>query len=1187
MLVSSKQLPIGRSHSWDTLGGPECQWGPERVPESMYDQQQGRLSVRRNSVSYGSEAAGGQGWYEPPSGVHPPDLDLKRDPYSYQESLYSQGFVDRQDPRAMRKCSVPELNSHYNRPPVANCGTLPPQDYYPQDPALTPRQLDDPRAFYRGGEQTQPHPLSRSASHYGMNASMTGGPPSAAPPSAHEMGLRYREPSVSIPPPPNTPGPKMVPSREPSPVRYATEPSSPRYGSEPPTLAGRNAYTDVNRVVDPRQPAATCLVVDPASQGIDVNGGSRGMVVRQESPTPYSPMQQQMQLTQQLQQQMQAVQLQQMQQAQQLQQQMQPAAQLQQQMQPSMQQLPQQIQPPMQQVPQQVAPPMQQVQQPMQQLPMQQQQLQPVPPVQPQMQMQMQPVQPAPQPMQPAVQQMAQVQQMSPVPQQVQPAPPPVNSLYDPSAASMVPQSSVLPAHPMSLPPPPAQTVPPTPVAQAPPADPKRMADPEFLALLRNDGVSESTITSLLQQGFDSAGMLAVMEENDVRSVAPNLGQARVLSRVALSCKRPAEAPQPTPQHNPNHLGAMPPSRGRSNSFSHRSDVYQPHHNMSLGIGVGMESQMLTAPPTPMQTLSPRFGEAIGRRPSSAPSQHLLETTGGYPPGPRTPGAYSGAMVPVQPRPMSAYSSQPSLHMSQHMAALPHQMSGMSHQMQALPGPPQIQQIQAMPQHLPAVPQHLAMTPQPPQQAPKAYSTNYTVPMELMKRDRSLVPLTPMHSPHHSPQAMRKPGQVVPSDGTMVSMGTAMQAQSASLANQKLSRRTGPPVICSTMASPETSNRPQIMNGPMHPRPLVALLDGRDCTVEMPILKDLATVAFCDAQSTQEIHEKVLNEAIGAMMYHTITLTREDLEKFKALRIIIRIGSGYDNIDIKAAGDLGIAVCNIPSAAVEETADSTLCHILNLYRRHTWLYQALREGTRVQSVEQIRELASGAARIRGETLGLIGFGRSGQAVAVRAKGFGFNVIFYDPYLQDGLERSLGVTRVYTLQDLLYQSDCVSLHCNLNEHNHHLINDFTIKQMRQGAFLVNSARGGLVDEKALAQALKEGRIRGAALDVHESEPFSFAQGPLKDAPNLICTPHTAWYSEQASLEMREAAATEIRRALLGRIPDSLRNCVNKEFFVTTAPWGMMEQQMQPELNGAAYGRQVQAISPGGMQDKMYT
>ncbi|XP_072923940.1 C-terminal-binding protein 1-like isoform X1 [Hemitrygon akajei] len=364
--------------------------------------------------------------------------------------------------------------------------------------------------------------------------------------------------------------------------------------------------------------------------------------------------------------------------------------------------------------------------------------------------------------------------------------------------------------------------------------------------------------------------------------------------------------------------------------------------------------------------------------------------------------------------------------------------------------------------------------------------------------------------------------------------------------------------------------RPPILNGPMHPRPLVALLDGRDCTVEMPVLKDVATVAFCDAQSTQEIHEKVLNEAVGALMYHTITLTREDLEKFKALRIIVRIGSGYDNVDIKSAADLGIAVCNIPSSSVEETADSALCHILNLYRRSTWLHQALREGTRVSSVEQIREVAAGAARIRGETLGIIGLGRIGQAVALRAKTFGFSVIFYDPYLPDGVEKSLGLQRISTLQDLLLHSDCVTLHCSLNEHNHHLINDFTIKQMRQGAFLVNTARGGLVDEKALAQALKDGRIRGAALDVHESEPFSFSQGPLKDAPNLICTPHTAWYSEQASIEVREEAAREIRRAITGRIPDTLKNCVNKEYLAAAAQWtGIDPVAVHPELNGAAY------------------
>lgn len=350
--------------------------------------------------------------------------------------------------------------------------------------------------------------------------------------------------------------------------------------------------------------------------------------------------------------------------------------------------------------------------------------------------------------------------------------------------------------------------------------------------------------------------------------------------------------------------------------------------------------------------------------------------------------------------------------------------------------------------------------------------------------------------------------------------------------------------------------RGPIANGPIQARPLVALLDGRDCSIEMPILKDVATVAFCDAQSTSEIHEKVLNEAVGALMWHTIILTKEDLEKFKTLRIIVRIGSGVDNIDVKAAGELGIAVCNVPGYGVEEVADTTLCLILNLYRRTYWLANMVREGKKFTGPEQVREAAQGCARIRGDTLGIVGLGRIGSAVALRAKAFGFNVIFYDPYLPDGIEKSLGLTRVYTLQDLLFQSDCVSLHCTLNEHNHHLINEFTIKQMRPGAFLVNTARGGLVDDDALAAALKQGRIRAAALDVHENEPYNVFQGqsaqcPLKDAPNLLCTPHAAFYSDASCTELREMAASEIRRAIVGRIPDCLRNCVNKEYFLSSS------------------------------------
>ncbi|XP_059489653.1 C-terminal-binding protein isoform X1 [Neocloeon triangulifer] len=360
----------------------------------------------------------------------------------------------------------------------------------------------------------------------------------------------------------------------------------------------------------------------------------------------------------------------------------------------------------------------------------------------------------------------------------------------------------------------------------------------------------------------------------------------------------------------------------------------------------------------------------------------------------------------------------------------------------------------------------------------------------------------------------------------------------------------------------ETSRLGPIANGPMQTRPLVALLDGRDCSIEMPILKDVATVAFCDAQSTSEIHEKVLNEAVGALMWHTIILTKEDLEKFKNLRIIVRIGSGVDNIDVKAAGELGIAVCNVPGYGVEEVADTTLCLILNLYRRTYWLANMVREGKKFTGPEQVREAAQGCARIRGDTLGIVGLGRIGSAVALRAKAFGFNVIFYDPYLPDGIEKSLGLTRVYTLQDLLFQSDCVSLHCTLNEHNHHLINEYTIKQMRPGAFLVNTARGGLVDDEALSAALKQGRIRAAALDVHENEPYNVFTGPLKEAPNLLCTPHAAFYSDASCTELREMAASEIRRAIVGRIPDSLRNCVNKEYFLNSG---------YPEgINGGFYG-----------------
>ncbi|MEQ2203036.1 hypothetical protein XENOCAPTIV_023124, partial [Xenoophorus captivus] len=789
MLVPNKQLGLGRSHSWDTLGGNEGQW--ERQCESVYDQQ-ARVAGRRNSLSYGE----GGGWYEAPPGVRPPDLDLKRASYSHQDSSYGQVYTERHDLRGLRKSSVPDIN-HYERVPMAHRGSIPHQDYYSHDPAMTPRP---PEGLYMSEHQPpHPHQLSRSGSHFGMapgaravwdqgQPSRTGpqAPSSPLPPppprTAHELSRTYREPGAVTVAKIIQDGQQRLPSRDPPPAHYGMDHPSPRYASEPPPLTAQSVYTDVDgRPLDSQQQVATCLVVDPATQGM----------MRQESASPYTIQQQQQLQQQQLQQQqLQQQQLQQQQlQQQQLQQQQLQQQQLHQQLQQHQLQH-QQLQ--QQQLQQQQLQHQQLQQQQLQQQPIQQQQLQHQPlqhqPLQ--QQLQQEPLQ-------------QHLQQQQPLP------PPPTMPMSDPnlvlssplpappaqmqSAAVVTAVPAPVQAAPTPAPPPPASplpappSVPPTSVPQTPlPVDPKKTVDPEFLSLLRNEGLSESTISSLIQQGFDSSSLLAVMEENDVRTVAPNLGQARVLSRLLHNCKRPIEA-TPAPSR------PQTPMRGRSNSFSHRSDIYHQqhhHHPPNFSQALAVDPQLMP-PPTPgvMPTISPRIGEVISRRPSSAPSQNLLEAAGGYPSQPpRSPGPYTGALMPVHSRPMSAYSAgvtMPGVPMPG-MQIIPQQMSG---SMPALPG--SIHSIPGMSQHMPV---SLPALQQPPQQVPKAYSTNYTVPMELMKRDRNLLPLSPMHSPHPSPQLTRKGGGPA-TDNALVPVGAPVQGQSGLTANQKLSRRTGPPVI--------------------------------------------------------------------------------------------------------------------------------------------------------------------------------------------------------------------------------------------------------------------------------------------------------------------------------------------------------------------------------------------------------
>ncbi|EGT30483.1 CBN-CTBP-1 protein [Caenorhabditis brenneri] len=336
------------------------------------------------------------------------------------------------------------------------------------------------------------------------------------------------------------------------------------------------------------------------------------------------------------------------------------------------------------------------------------------------------------------------------------------------------------------------------------------------------------------------------------------------------------------------------------------------------------------------------------------------------------------------------------------------------------------------------------------------------------------------------------------------------------------------------------------MNGPSSSRPLVALLDGRDCSVEMPILKDVATVAFCDAQSTQEIHEKVLNEAVAALMYHSIKLEKEDLEKFKLLKVVFRIGYGIDNIDVKAATDLGIAVCHAPGDYVEDVADSTLSLILDLFRRTYWHAKSYSETRKTIGADQVRENAAGSKRVRGSVLGILGCGNVGTAVGLRAKAFGLHVIFYDPFVRDGHDKAVGFERVFTMDEFMSRSDCISLHCNLGDETRGIINAETLRQCKPGVYIVNTSHAGLINENDLAAALKSGHVKGAALDVHDSVRFDpNCLNPLIGCPNVINTPHCAWMTESACKELRVQAAKEIRKAINGRCPQDLTHCINKE------------------------------------------
>ena len=244
-------------------------------------------------------------------------------------------------------------------------------------------------------------------------------------------------------------------------------------------------------------------------------------------------------------------------------------------------------------------------------------------------------------------------------------------------------------------------------------------------------------------------------------------------------------------------------------------------------------------------------------------------------------------------------------------------------------------------------------------------------------------------------------------------------------------------------------------------------------------------------------------------------------------RIIARYGIGLDTIDIVAATETGIIVTNVPDYCIDEVSDHALGLILALGRGVVRLDRRVREGAWSPMD------AAPLHRLRGRTLGLVGFGRIARALATKASAVGFKVRAFDPFLSSESVESAGVEPC-DLATLLAGSDVVSLHAPLSPETRHMIGADALAALPRGALLVNTSRGPLVDLAALREALASGHLGGAALDVLETEPPA-ADDPLLSRSDVIVTPHAAFYSEESMVELRRKAAEQVLEALAGRVP----------------------------------------------------
>lgn len=267
------------------------------------------------------------------------------------------------------------------------------------------------------------------------------------------------------------------------------------------------------------------------------------------------------------------------------------------------------------------------------------------------------------------------------------------------------------------------------------------------------------------------------------------------------------------------------------------------------------------------------------------------------------------------------------------------------------------------------------------------------------------------------------------------------------------------------------------------------------------------------------------------VVVNMVPVTAELVGAWERCKLVIRHGVGYDNVDVAALEKAGIPLCYIPDYCVEEVAEQAIAMILACGRKVVWSRKVLDDS----SARAQWDFADTVPmfRMQGQTLGILGCGRIGSRVYQKLKSFGVEFLICDPYLTEERKRELGI-EVVDKETLFRGSDFLSIHTPLTPETRHIVNAESLRMMKRTAYLVNTARGPMVDAEALAEALREGVLAGAAIDVYDVEPPP-TDHPLFQAPNVVLTPHLAWYSEDAAFRIRELIVLEIDRYREGKPP----------------------------------------------------